>query len=78
MFVTIYSKSREALRGLSTCIKSSGLQSYSGYGEIYYIQGWINSLTNIRNTYKANSEAMAIAYANQLYDYAVSLLWKEK
>lgn len=77
MFVTVYGATRDILKDFARNLKTSALVYPNGKG-IFFVQGYIDSLEALENSFKVDSEDMAMKFVVLYPDYPVSVVWGEK
>ena len=77
MFVTIYAESKEVLDTVKSELCTSGLV-YPTSGGSYFIQGDIDTLDKLENTFKADSENIALSLIRDFPEYPAVVVWSKE
>lgn len=74
MFVTVYGASREVLKDFARNLKTSALVYPNGKG-IFFVQGYTDSLEVLENSFKVDTEDMAMRLVYMHPEYPASVVW---
>lgn len=74
MFVTVYGASGEVLKDFARNLKTSALVYPNGKG-IFFVQGYTDSLEVLENSFKVDTEDMAMRLVCMHPEYPASVVW---